>query len=336
MQSEPSKADPPKRKRRRFQFSLRSLLLFTLVCAIACGWLGKKIEQKRQEREAVEAIVRSGGIVRYDYQNQQHQKPPGPDWLLNFIGHDFFAEVDEVALSPYSTGAERKYLERFLRLRTLTVPSNSDADAVLVHLKSNRVQKLFLGQCKITDAGLQHLDRLRQLEELYLGRSNIDDSGLSRIMALTQLRVLNLRETNVSDSGLVNIETLTNLEELDLAVNNIGDPGVSRLARLTNLRVLSLDDTDITDAGLMQLGCLTHLRWLSLWTRNVTDAGLTHLKGLTELQVLKLWETKITDSGLVNLKGLSKLQSLDLAGSKVTNAGVKDLQKALPNCCINH
>ena len=28
MQTEPSKADPPKRKRRRFQFSLRTLLFF--------------------------------------------------------------------------------------------------------------------------------------------------------------------------------------------------------------------------------------------------------------------------------------------------------------------
>jgi internalin A len=97
-----------------------------------------------------------------------------------------------------------------------------------------------------------------------------------------------------------------------------------------------LDDTDITDAGLMQLESLTQLRSLSLWTRDVTDTGLTHLKGLTELQILKLWETKVTDAGLVNLKGLSKLQVLDLAGSKVTNAGIKDLQKALPNCWINH
>jgi hypothetical protein len=37
MLSEPPKAEPPKRKRRRFQFRLRSLLIFSLVCAIAAG-----------------------------------------------------------------------------------------------------------------------------------------------------------------------------------------------------------------------------------------------------------------------------------------------------------
>jgi hypothetical protein len=51
MQSEPPKAEPPKRKRRWFQFSLRSLLSCTMVCAVAAGWLGKRMEQKRNERE---------------------------------------------------------------------------------------------------------------------------------------------------------------------------------------------------------------------------------------------------------------------------------------------
>jgi hypothetical protein len=39
----------PNRKRRWFQFSLRTLLIFTALVAIACGWLGSKIERKLQE-----------------------------------------------------------------------------------------------------------------------------------------------------------------------------------------------------------------------------------------------------------------------------------------------
>ena len=43
-------------RRRRLQFSLRSLLILTTLCATACGWLTHRIEQKRKERETVAAI----------------------------------------------------------------------------------------------------------------------------------------------------------------------------------------------------------------------------------------------------------------------------------------
>ena len=62
MPTEPSEAEPPKRKLRWFQFSLRSLMVFNLICAVVAGWLGKKVERKRNER-AVKGIVRLSGSV---------------------------------------------------------------------------------------------------------------------------------------------------------------------------------------------------------------------------------------------------------------------------------
>jgi hypothetical protein len=41
MEAEPSKADPPKRKRRWFQFSLRTLLIAVAIVCVACDWLDK-------------------------------------------------------------------------------------------------------------------------------------------------------------------------------------------------------------------------------------------------------------------------------------------------------
>jgi hypothetical protein len=76
MEAEPPKADPPKRKRRRFQFSLRTLMIFTLVVAVACGCLGKKIEQKRKELEAVEPIVRLGAGISKGVQTTQDAPIP--------------------------------------------------------------------------------------------------------------------------------------------------------------------------------------------------------------------------------------------------------------------
>ena len=56
--------------RLRFQFSIRSLLLLTVVVAIPCSWLAVEREQARKQREAVEAIEKLGGWVAYDYHSR--------------------------------------------------------------------------------------------------------------------------------------------------------------------------------------------------------------------------------------------------------------------------
>ena len=98
MQSEPSKVDPLKRKRCWLQFSLRSLLIFTRIVAVACAWRGRKIERKRKEREAAEAIVKLGGEVWHDRELAPGvwfmliQSPPKPNALERF---HFFIESTE-------------------------------------------------------------------------------------------------------------------------------------------------------------------------------------------------------------------------------------------------
>ena len=61
-----------------------------------------------------------------------------------------------------------------------------------------------------------------------------------------------------------------------------------------------------------------------------------NLKELTKLRELYLPETNVTDAGLENLKELKHLRYLDLRKTKVTDAGVNELQKAMPNCRIDH
>jgi hypothetical protein len=50
MQTEPSKAEPPKRRRRWFQFSLRTLMIVVTLLAVPCAYVGwhAKIIHRRQ------------------------------------------------------------------------------------------------------------------------------------------------------------------------------------------------------------------------------------------------------------------------------------------------
>ena len=91
-------------KRRRFRFSLRTLLVVFLVLGLGLGWFAYKMRQAERQRRAVEGIEEVGGRVWYDYELEAHQRgkapePPAPAWLRELIGDDLFADVSYV--HPY-------------------------------------------------------------------------------------------------------------------------------------------------------------------------------------------------------------------------------------------
>jgi hypothetical protein len=257
MEAEPTNADPPKRKRRWFQFSLRTLLVSTIIIAVACGWLGKRIEQKRKDRETVAAIIKLGGIVTYDYQTEDlRANPSGPGWLRDMLGDNFFNEVDGV----------------WLRNAT-------DADAGVANLKGlTQLRVLNLWKTKIGDGPLLHVKELTQLQELNLEGTSVTDVGLPTLKGLTQLRGLSLARTRVSDTGLDHLKGLAQLQMLLLDNTTIGDAGLENLKGLTQLHTLKLAHTEVSDGGLENLKGLTQLQELDLSFTNVTDAGVKKLQ----------------------------------------------------------
>jgi hypothetical protein len=68
----------------------------------------------------------------------------------------------------------------------------------------------------------------------------------------------------------------------------------------------------------------------------ITDSDLRLLNDLPRLDTIYLDNSIITDAGLEHLEGLKQLKIIVLRGTKVTDAGVAKLQKALPNCKIDH
>jgi hypothetical protein len=65
MQAEPSKAEPPKRKHRRFQFRLRTLLIVVMLLAVASGYVGRQVEIVK-ERERMAAATGVDSVVAAD------------------------------------------------------------------------------------------------------------------------------------------------------------------------------------------------------------------------------------------------------------------------------
>ena len=99
MMPEPDKPEP----RRRFrQFSLRTMLV---VLTVFCVWLGWTVHRANEQKKAVEWVREMGGSVwceNYKFDAHGHfiadAEPPGPKWLVQLLGADYFQEVSIVWL----------------------------------------------------------------------------------------------------------------------------------------------------------------------------------------------------------------------------------------------
>jgi serine/threonine protein kinase len=206
-------------------------------------------------------------------------------------------------------------------------------DAGLAHLKRFRnLHSITLHCPKITGASLRHLRELK-LNELHLSGTSVTDTGLEQLRSLP-LYSLTLRDSSVGDAGLEHLKTMPELHALGLENLKVTDAGLTTLAALSKVTSLGLDRLPITDGGLARLKGMVQLRQLGVANAKVTDAGLAHLAALKDLEKLGIVAVPVTDAGLEHLKGLAKLQGLDLRGTKVTAGGVKKLAAALPGCSI--
>jgi hypothetical protein len=216
--------DTPKRKRRWFQFRLRTLLLLVTVFAVWFGWLA---HQARQQKETVAWVREMEGTVYYDYEVDEDgqpiddAKPPGPKWLRDIVGIDFMADVVEVNL-------------------TFTQVSDVTPLAGLTSL-----QELTLINTPVSD--LTPLAGLTNLQKLDLWGAPVSD--LTPLAGLTNLQELDLAITPVSD--VTPLAGLTNLQELRLSSTQVSD--LTPLAGLTNLQVLRLDGTPVSEEEVTRL-----------------------------------------------------------------------------------
>ena len=207
-----STTQPPKPKRRWYQFSLKTLLVVMTVATVAFGgWVQFRRQRARENRDrvaasekaiekAVAAIENSGGMV---FSGNEERRPQ--TWL------------EELFDDP------------------------GDADDPVRVLKVTTVIFQFYAQGgKVTDAELKQLLKgLENLEDLDLYRTNITDAGLEHVKGLKHLRYLNLHwQKKVTDAGLEHLKGLESLQHLDLRGTKVTDGGVENLQRaLPNCKI---------------------------------------------------------------------------------------------------
>ncbi len=259
------------RRRRRFRYSLRTLLLLVAIVGV---WLGLVVNRARQQQSAIKEIQALGGWVYYDYQLVEGNLQPVldatsgvPEWLLESIGPDYFHDVVIVNM-VYKDGPDRednqrftddvkKHLAAFPKLQRLLVANGQCTDDLVQEAAGLRHLTLLCmwNAAGVTDAGVAHLANHPTLTYLHLEFSQITEDSLRIFGTLPQIEHLSLQDTRVTDVGLAHLRNLTHLQELFVLGDDahITDDGLKHLENLTNLKLLLVPGTLVSPAGLRRL-----------------------------------------------------------------------------------
>jgi hypothetical protein len=226
-EGQPEPSAPPLPKRRWFQYSISTLLLLMVVCAVVLALI---VNPALKQRRAVAFVESLGGSVEYSDEDNFALRH-SPDWLHQTLGRDYFASVVHVDLT-----------------------NTQISDAGLAHLKGlTALEWLSLRHTQVSNAGLAHLKGLTVLETCDLGNTQISDAGLAHLRGLTALKGLALRNTQISDAGLAHLRGSTAMFALFLDNTQISDAGLSHLKDLTALEWVDLQGTQVSDAGVAEL-----------------------------------------------------------------------------------
>ncbi len=183
-----------------FQFSLRSLLLVTLIAAVGLSLFTSRVKTFRAQQRIVERFEEAGAYV-----NRQHgtivsvsfHSGGGPaisdEHLLLLKELPHLERVYFESGTPPITDRQMALLEG-LPIKNLTVRNSTRlTDDGLAHLAGlTSLETLHLEGCQITDEGLKHLEKLSNLKELYLVHdSGVSAAGVARLkQALPRTQVL--------------------------------------------------------------------------------------------------------------------------------------------------
>jgi len=245
--------------------------------------------------------------------------------VISDAGAAYLAELKSLEhLSLFNldfTDAGLAHLATFPHLKTLYLPTATYADPKM-------------DQFVYTDAGLEALSRLSELEELMVGSPAITDAGLAHLARLPRLTKLDVTARQISNEGLSYLAGLASLESLSIRGGQVTVSGLNRLSALTRLRKLFISGIAQDNQGL-DLSSLRQLEELTISMRRVQDGSsvrtepyrnedMAWLAGLPQLKSLQGFRG-ISDAGMQQIATVTNLERLNIGGPGVTDAGLADL-----------
>lgn len=214
--------------RRWLRFSLRAILILTVVVAVPLGW---KVNHVSAERGAVAEIQQAGGHVK--------RRPFSwlPFSLYSYASNDWVSYVEVVILCEGDKHPLLYYAN-----------DGTFADRHLAAVaRLPMANQVYIWSDHITDAGMNHLANAPKVLQLQLrgrqsllaegveSRSKITAAGIAHLARMPELRALSV---GPSEAPLASFACLTSLNILDVSLPSVSAEDLESLVEHPNLRHL--------------------------------------------------------------------------------------------------
>jgi hypothetical protein len=193
----------------------------------------------------------------------------------------------------------------------------------LGHITS--LESLNVISTKFSDAWMPHIAKLTNLKTLrFTNNGSLTDAGMEQLAGLKNLEQFSFVGTKITGRAYAKFEGFTRLTRVSHRGSSIDDEGLKELCEhLPNLESISLAHAKFTDAGAVHLAKLTKLKSLELGTHNATPAALKNLVGLP-LESIQLGEGFHSADAFTTVKGIPTLRKLSVTdGSRLTDADLR-------------
>lgn len=204
----------------RLRFTIRMLMIVTVVAATACGWYAMKRHHIKRRYQAISHLEELSGPVSWYDGGSEFEYVYGIELAGQFIDATLWKEISLLT-----------------EARTVSLNQTNVTDDDFKHLRRFwNIRHLSLFDTRVTSDGIDSLSRLTTLETLILSNTSIDDRAIGSLSQLKNLTTLNVRGTNISTLGIDRLQVaLPNCRLFH--DRNVGEPAAAptyRASRFDN------------------------------------------------------------------------------------------------------